>query len=173
MSRNDRTNPLYLLFRELVQDSLAKEAPGRAMDDVEAYVTDLLFQFLRTDRVYAIKDQAGRGLTSVYEMLAEGDVRLNADTFEREREVHKHIGDYILFWSGVNPDYLRRLKLDNGRDLVCDYSLQGRQSYHVVSTFDYRPYDQEAPTFRKMSDGFDDLAAALGRIRRTLPFSAA
>jgi hypothetical protein len=87
--------------------------------------------------------------------------------------VHKHIGDYILFWTGVNPDFLRRLRLDDGRDLVCDYTVQGRASYHVVSTFDHPPYTSEAPTFRKLSDGFDAFAAALGQVRRHLPFWAA
>jgi hypothetical protein len=106
-------------------------------------------------------------------MLAEGDVRLNADSFEREREVHKHIGDYILFWSGLNPHYLQRLKLDDGRELVCDYTRQGKQSYFVVSTFDYRPFDSEAPTFRKLSDGFEGLSAALRRVSRERPFNAA
>ena len=173
MSRNDRKSPLYQLFHELVHDAFLAQSCGRTGHDVEDYVTGLLFQFARTDHVFAIQDTEGRRLTSVYEMLAEGDVRLNADSFEREREVHKHIGDYILFWTGVNPDYLRRLKLDDGRDLVCDYALQGKQSYHVVSTFDYRPYDQEAETFRKLSDGFDDLTAALWRVRSRLPFSSA
>ena len=173
MSNIDRQHSLSVMFREMVQEALASEAPGRALEDVEDYVTELLLAFLRTDQIFSIKDASGRSVTSVYEMLAEGDIRLNADTFEREREVHKHIGDYILFWSGVNPDFLRKLKLDDGRDLVCDYSRQGRQSYHLVSTFDYRPFDQEAPTFKKLSDGFDDFAAALCHVRKHLPFNFA
>ena len=173
MSAIDRNHPLYRLFHEMVGEAVAAEMPGRGMEDVEEYVTGLLFQFLRTDRVFAIRDPQGRTLTSVYEMLAEGDVLINADSFERERQVHKHIGDYILFWTGVNPDFLRRLKLDDGRDLVCDYTLQGKQSYHLVSTFDYSPYESEAPTFRRLSEEFEGFVGALGHLRGRLPFHAA
>ena len=142
MSNNHPANPLYELFRELVHEAVARNSPARDVDDVEDYVASLLYEFLRTDRVFSLRNPDGRRLTSVYEMLAEGDVRLNADSFEREREVHKHIGDYILFWMGLNPDFLRKLKLEDGRDLVCDYSRQGQASYHVVSTFDYQRYDR-------------------------------
>jgi hypothetical protein len=157
----------------MVEDAVAAELPGRELSDVEDYVTGLLFQFLRTDRVFAIQDHFGRRLTSVYEMLGEADVLINADSFDRERQVHKHIGDYILFWTGVNPDFLRRLKLDDGRDLVCDYTRQGKESYHVVSTFDYKPYDSEAPTFRRLSEEFEGFVGALSHLRDRLPFHAA
>ena len=161
------------MFREIVQTAVKAELPGRSLDDVEDYVTGLLIQFVQTEQLFAIRDPFGRPLTSIYEMLGEADVLLNADSFERERQVHKHIGDYILFWTGVNPDFLNRIKLDDGRDLVCDYTRQGKESYHVVSTFDYSPYDSEAPVFRKLSEGFEGIAYALGHVRRHLPFNAA
>lgn len=173
MARINRDHPLYGLFRELVQKAVATEIPGQSLEDVEEYVTEILVQFSLTDQVFAIKDSLGRPLTSVYEMLGEADILLNADSFERERQVHKHIGDYILFWSGVNPDYLGRLKLDDGRDLVCDYTRQGKASYHVVSTFNYSPYDAEAPVFRKLSDTFEGITYALGHVHRQLPFNFA
>lgn len=173
MERIERDHPLYVLFHDLVQEAIVAESPARALEDVEDYVTRLLVHFMNTESVFAIRDACGRPLTSVYEMLAEADIRLNADSFEREREVHRHIGDYILFWSGVNPDFLRRLKLDDGRDLVCDYTQQGKQSYYVVSTFDYEPFGTIAPTFRRLSEGFEDFVSALRLVREQLPFRAA
>ena len=169
----DPGHPLFAHFRGLVADAVGATVRSPGEDDTVDYLAGLLVAFSRTDGVFAIRDAEGRRLTSVYEMLAEGDVRLNADSFDREREVHKHIGDYILFWSGINPDFLRRLRLDDGRDLVCDYTVQGRASYHVVSTFEHPPYSSEAPTFRKLSDGFDGFTAALSEVRRHLPFWAA
>jgi hypothetical protein len=68
---------------------------------------------------------------------------------------------------------LKRIRLDDGRDLVCDYTRQGQRSYHVVSTFDYSPYDAEAPTFRRLSEDFEGVTMALGRLRPYLPFRAA
>jgi hypothetical protein len=160
---------LYRLFNEYVHEAMVRELHDPRLDDVEAYLTGLLVEFSKTERLFALKDPEGRPVTSVFEMLAEGDVLLNAPSFEREREVHKHIGDYILFWSGLNPDYLGRLRLYGGRELVCDYTVQGKRSYHVVSTFDYSPYDREAVTFRKLSDLFEAAAAVLAHVGRRLP----
>lgn len=163
-------NPLYVMFRDLIQDALILEGSGPVPEAVEHYVCQLLVDFSKTDDVFAVRDSNGRPVTSIFEMLAEADVRLNAASFDRERTVHKHIGDYILFWSGINPAFLRKIKLDDGRDLVCDYSRQGRESYRVVSTFEHSPYDREAPLFRVMSDAYDDLTQSLSRVRRHLPF---
>lgn len=161
------------MFQDIVHRAVQAELPGGSLDDVEEYVTNLLVRFSSTQQVFAIRDSAGRPISSVYEMLAEADVLLNADSFDRERQVHKHIGDYILFWTSVNPTFLRRLRLDDGRNLYCDYTRQGKESYHVVSTFDRSPYDEEAPVFRKLSDGFEGLAFALRHVRQQLPFYGA
>ncbi len=166
-------DPLFMHFRDLVHEALAVELRERHVDDVVDYVSRLLTEFMRTDRVYSIRGPDGRPVTSVYEMLAEGDVRLNAGSFEREREVHKHIGDYILFWSGVNPAYLSRLRLQDGRELRCDYTRQAKESYYLVSTFDYRPYDAEAATYRRLSELYEGIAHSLTHVRRHLPFGHA
>jgi hypothetical protein len=158
------------MFAELVSGSLAER---RLPTDpkVDAYLTSLLVRFIHSDAVFAVRRQ-GRKVESVIEMAAEADVRLNADSFERERQVHRHIGDFILFWSGLYPDYLRRLKLGSGLDLVCDYTSQGRESYHIVSTFDYPPFGEEAPTFRALSEGFAEYSLALADVAESLPYSA-
>ncbi len=99
-------------------------------------------------------------------MLAEGDVRLRADSFDREREVHKHIGDFILFWSGLYPNHLTKLKIVTQANLTCDYTRQGQRSYHLVSTFNHDPYTAEAPIFNTLSERFEDLAFVLGQVSR-------
>lgn len=166
----DPGHPLYGLFGELVSDALV----GRRLPTepkVGSYLTDLLVRFIHSDEVFAVR-RGGRPVESVIEMAAEGDVRLNAESFERERQVHRHIGDYILFWGGLYPDYLRRLRLGTGLDLVCDYTSQGRESYYIVSTFDYPPYGAEAPTFRLLSEGFPDYSVALADVAEHLPYTA-
>ncbi len=163
-------HPLYGLFAELVAGSLAER---RLPTDpkVDAYLTQLLVRFIHSDEVFAVRRQ-GRPIESVIEMMAEADIRLNADSFERERQVHRHIGDYILFWGSLYPDFLRRLKLGSGLDVVCDYTDRGRESYHIVSTFDYPPFGEEAPTFRILSEGFADYSLALADVAESLPYSA-
>lgn len=166
---SDHEHPLYALFREHVSHSLHQTDGLLAEPDVEDYMARLMLTFLHTDRIFAIRDKSGRRLASVAEMVAEGDIRLNADSFEREREVHKHIGDFILFWSGIYPEFLRHLKLHFGCDLICDYTRQGRESYYVVSTFDHAPYDREANTFRKLSSRFEEYTFCLRQVRETIP----
>lgn len=164
-------HPLSQLFAELVRESVANRRLV-ASREIESYLSDLLVRFVHTDGVFAISRE-GKPLKSVIEMVAEGDVRLNADSFERERQVHRHIGDYILFWSGIYPDFLRRLKVAGSPDLACDYSRQGSHSYYVASTFDYPPFGEEAPTFRRLSEGFEGYTAALADVAASLPIYAA
>jgi hypothetical protein len=166
----DPGHPLYGLFTELVGESLA-ERHLPADPGVDAYLVDLLVRFLHSDQVFAVQRE-GRPVLSVIELTAEADVRLNAASFERERQVHRHIGDTILFWGSLYPDFLRRLKLGEGFDVVCDYSSQGRESYYIVSTFDYPPFGEEAPTFKRLSEGFADYSIALSDVAESLPFSA-
>lgn len=162
-------HPLFALFQELVHDSMSEELGRSNEAQVEEYLTGLLVAFLHTDRIFSIRDRYGRRLISVAEMVSEADVLLNADSFERERQVHKHIGDFILFWSGVYPEFLRHLRFQLGADPMCDYQQQGRESYYVVSTFDHKPYDEEAPIFRQLSEDFEEYAACLRFVRHHLP----
>ena len=52
----------------------------------------------------------GRRVEEVAEMLAEGDLLHRAQSVEREREVHRHVGNYTLFMAGIFPEFLHRLK---------------------------------------------------------------
>ncbi|HRK20774.1 MAG TPA: hypothetical protein PLX06_03155 [Fimbriimonadaceae bacterium] len=152
----DDSEPLSTIevfFREAVHESLHDRLGLRNMEDVENYMAGLLARFLHDEKIFAIRDAHGRRVRSVAEMLAEGDVRLNAASFEREREVHRHIGDFLLFWSGLFPEFLDSIR-DHAADGLIDAVRQGSESYYIVSSFDYAPYDSEAPTFRKLSNEF-------------------
>lgn len=170
MKQVSPNHPLRVLFSEVVDDSL-KDTRTAVAPEVGTYLVDLLVRFIHTESLFAIQRE-GRPLVSVIEMAAEGDVRLNANSFERERQVHRHIGDYILFWSGVYPDYLRRLKTGEGVDLTCDYTDRGRQSYYLVSTFEHHPFGEEAPIFRELSEKFEGCSSTLAVATQRLPFSA-
>ncbi len=151
MDRISPQHPLYAMFTDLVQTQVTEHIATSGHEDVQTYLTDLLIAFVRTEQLFAIKDKTGRPLRSIFEMMAEADVRLNADSFDRERQVHKHIGDFILFWSGVYPDHLRRIKIHSMQELTLDYSRQARESYEIVSSFNHKPYESQAPTFLKLS----------------------
>lgn len=155
-------HPIRRFFAEALHDSLRVQL-GLRHEDVEEYLCEMLMHFLHQDGIYSIRDASGHPIGSVADMVIEGDVRLNADSFEREREVHKHIGDFLLFWSGVFPEFLRDMQF--GKDALLDPIGQGRLSYYVASTFDYGDYAREAPVLRTLSGEFETYMVGLSLLR--------
>ena len=52
----------------------------------------------------------------------------------RRREVHRHVGDFTLFWAGLYPEALRKLQSLDRRDYFLDYCAQGKRAYYIAST---------------------------------------
>ncbi len=157
-------HPIWMYFGKAVHQAMV-ECNGLTDEDVEVYLTEVLVDFLHHDNLFAIHDRTGRPVDSIAEMLMEGDVRYNASSFNREREVHRHIGDFLLFSSGIFPEFLREMKLRDTRDLLLDVNEQARESYHIASTFDHAPFTAEAKTFRKLSAQFEAYQASLMMVR--------
>ena len=156
-------HPLRLFFAQALHECLNDGLNDDEM--VESYLCDMLVRFLHDDGIHAIRDAAGHKVTSLADLLAEGDVRLKADSFERERQVHRHIGDFLLFSSGMFPESLHLMAPSVGMDRLVDPVAQGRTSYHVASTFDHPPYEQEAAIFRRLSEDFEDYRYGLTLVR--------
>lgn len=152
--------PLREHFAQTLRESLRGHLGLRDTEDVELYLANMLVSFLHNDAIYRIRSAEGRRIESLAEMLLEGDVRFNADSFEREREVHRHIGDFLLFWSGLFPGFLRHLHTPG-----LNFVQQGKESYYVASTFDYDPYSEEARTLGKLSMDFEAYQHALNLMR--------
>ena len=72
------------------------------------YLSELLARFVHLDAVYRLRNTQGRRLEEVAEMMIEAEA-MPAEGRTR-REVHRHIGDFTLFWTGVYPEALRRLR---------------------------------------------------------------
>lgn len=158
-------HPLRAYFSTELHDTLTHQVGIRDDRSVEDYLVTMLLNFLHDEGIYAIRDAAGGRVESVTEMVVEGDVRLNASSFDREREVHRHIGDFLLFWSGIFPEYLKVVKSPVSRDALVDVVGQAKTSYHIVSTFDHDPYSDEAPVFRKLSERFEAYQYGLALMR--------
>lgn len=60
------------------------------------YVSGLLADFARVENVYEIRDSLGKRLEDIGEMLVESNPMLKANSFDRERAVRKHVGDFTL-----------------------------------------------------------------------------
>lgn len=164
MTETLRHHPLHELFRDLVWEVMPRQT---GMDDpgVLDYLADLLLRFASTGELYRFRDLAGRRLTQVAELLAESEQRLGGPFVERERELRRHVGDVTLFWVGVFPEALPRLRAYPRLDSLVDYVAEGRRAYHQVSLLEAEPYRSRAPLFRRLSSHFELLAAGLRATR--------
>jgi hypothetical protein len=125
------------------------------------YLVDLLIRFIRMDAIFKIRDTAGRRLDEVADMMVEAGQR----QANPRREAYRHIGDFTLFWAGIYPEALSRMKSPDRRDHLVDYFQQGKRSYYLASTFDQKPYQDEAPVLRRLSAEFELCTYGLNRVR--------
>ena len=136
-------HPLRTLFKKALESGFRENPPERS--GVEDYIEEqILCEFIHADHLYKIKDAGGKNLEDIADMLTEGDIRLNAHSFSREFQVHKHIGDYTLFMLGMFPMALSSKKgkefilgsiVVPGSSLSEHYVIQGQRSYQLASAF--------------------------------------
>src|SRR6202042_3180951 len=163
------SHPLRQLFQELVGRHYAEEI-GIRDPQVVAYVSHLLTEFCEADQLFKIHDVADRPLNDVGEMMLESDpIYGPAPSFDRERQVRKHIGDYALFFSGMFPQSLNHHRLRKTRmEQLIDFVKAGKESYYIVSKFEHFEYAKVAPLFRKMSQEFEKLVYGLNQVKNEL-----
>jgi len=173
-SRIPERHPLRQLFGALAERAFTEKL-GWPDFKVSEYVSKLLVDFTHTDHLYRIKNARGERAEAVVELLYESEVTHEAASVEREREVHRHIGDFTLFMAGLFPEYLKRIKtagLIYHKDFLVDYIKTGKRSYRIAAEFDMWPSATEdrssSPLFRKLSENFELCVVGLGFIRGDL-----
>jgi hypothetical protein len=156
-------HPLRRLFAGVTEVTFQTQL-GVADPNLTDYLSALLSRFIGDDAIYRLRNAAGRRLEQVAEMMAEvADLPPEGRT---TREVHRHIGDYALFWTGVYPEALGRLRSAACKDCFIDYCAQGKRSYFIASTFEDDPYREEAAVLRRLSNEFELCAYGLREVRR-------
>lgn len=163
-------HPLRRLFGALTEKSFAENL-GWPDQNVTEYVSNLLVEFTHTDNLYRISNQQGVPVDAVVDLLFESEVLHHAASMDRERDVHRHIGDFTLFMAGLFPEYLRRLKtagLIYHKDFLVDYVKTGKRSYGIVAELEGSPATDEPPLYRKLSDNFELCVTGLGFVRHDL-----
>ena len=163
------THPLQQLFLELVGRHYAEEI-GIRDPQVVNYVAHLLAEFCDAEQLFAIRDAVGKPLSDVGEMLLESDpIYGPAPSFDRERQVRKHIGDYTLFFAGMFPESINHYRLRRQRlESFVDWIKAGRESYYIVSKFEYFEYAKVAPLFAQLSSKFEECVFGLNRVKNEL-----
>jgi hypothetical protein len=156
-------HPLARLFSGLTEQTFFHTL-GLADPRLTDYLSALLSRFFHVDALYRLRNAHGRRLEEVADMLIEAEA-LPPEGRTR-REVHRHIGDFTLFWTGVYPEALDRLRNALSKDQLIDYCAQGKRSYYIASTFEDDPYRDEAPVLRRLSEQFELCAYGLNQVRR-------
>lgn len=154
--------PLVRFFAGLAEYTFQTRL-GIADPPLIQYVSELLARFVHVDGIWRVRDPAGNRLEAIAEMLVEAEAR----TGEPRREVHRHIGDFALFWTGVYPERLETRRHRISRDALLNYRETGKRSYYIASTLE--PDDTDAPDsqlLERLSHEFDLCARGLAEVRR-------
>jgi hypothetical protein len=108
--------------------------------------------------MHKVRNPTGQPLTQVTEMLVEANARIGL----ARRDVHRHIGDFTLFWAGVYPDTLREMQTSEKKDHFIDYCSQGKRAYLIASSIETdNAQDAPADILERLSFVFDLLPIPL------------
>ena len=126
------------------------------------YISDMLLRFARVDSFHKVRRANGRPATEVFQMLCEAEQRIGL----ARREVHRHIGDFTLFWSGMYPESLRRIQSHKSPDGFLDYCRQGKRAYAIAAEIEGGSDRPSSDLLQQLSDQFEMCAYGLREVRR-------
>lgn len=156
--------PLRQFFEKLVVECYGARM-GIEDPEISGYITNLLTDFSRVDRLYSIHGASGNPLREISAMAVASDpVHGTAASFGEERELRKHIGDYALFLTGMYPDSSHNARRGQGNSFA-ELVDTGKESYYIVSQFDLFEFAAEAPFFARMAERFEDCMQGLNLVR--------
>jgi len=162
------THPLEPFFQQMVRNSYAGKL-GIHDTAITEYVAHLLCEFSEADKLYKVHDEEGRPIRTLEELLTASDpIHGTAPSFDAERAVRKHIGDYALFVSGMYPESMDPYRRRHGQQSFEELVKVGKESYYIVSQFDLEEYADEAPMFRRLAGWFDRCIYGLRLVREEL-----
>jgi len=132
--------------------------------DVEMvdYLSNLMLRFVRTEALHSVRRSSGRPATEVFHMLYEAEKRIGL----ARREVHRHIGDFTLFWTGMYPESLRRLQGSGSPDGFLDYCRQGKRAYRIAAEIEGGGERPPCELLMRLSEHFELCAYGLREVRR-------
>jgi hypothetical protein len=126
------------------------------------YIAELLVRFIRSDSLYSTRNPTGRPLNNVADMMLEAEARVG----EARRKVHRQIGDFTLFWTGVYPEALQHLRAVDRKDRFIDYRAEGKRAYRIASTIPAEEDDADNTVLERLSEEFELCIYGLGEVRR-------
>jgi len=168
---------LLELFAGLVENAFYGEI-GLADPELATYVARLLSRFVHVDEIYPPSRLTGWPVQGIAEMLEELQAPLpdgergggeGAIGLAHERAVHRHVGDFALFWAGLFPDTVRfhAGRIGGGRDALLDYVSRGKRSYLTAAQLSRGGRDlPPRELLQRLSTHFELCVRALDLVRR-------
>ncbi len=158
--RGARSEVLQRFFSGLTEYTFASRL-GVADPPLIDYLAAMLVNFVRTDAVYGLRTPTGERLSQVADMLAEAQARQGS----ARRRVHRHIGDFTLFWTGLYPEIAERLRKDR-KDSLINYQAQGKRNYLIASRLPAGQQSAPDAVLERLSNQFDLCVYGLGELRK-------
>src|SRR6266487_711738 len=157
-TRNDipPNHPIRLLFHQLTERGMGQL--NLHDPDTIQYITNLLTEFVQMENMYRIKDEAGRQVQYLFDMLTQAS---NEMAPSLRRDYYKHLGDLTLFNLGLFPE-----SLTYGRRTVSPdyYAEAGRRSYTIVAEIDAHS-PRATQVYRKLSEQFEQCVVGLNWVK--------
>jgi len=162
-------HPLEPFFHQAVRNNYEGKL-GLNDPEVTGYVARLLCEFTETDHLFSMHNEMGNPIEELEEMMRASDpVFGTAPSFDAERAVRKHIGDYALFVAGMYPEATGPgRKTRHNHPSLSELIAAGKESYAIVSQFNLFEYEQEAPLFARLSASFERCILGLTMVRDEL-----
>ncbi len=129
--------------------------------EIADYIALLLANFARTENLYRIRDFRGRRLETGVEMLLEANLSWYSEQWDREKEIRKHIGDYILFMVGIFREWVEK------QSFLGLYLEEGRKAYQSVSQYHRAFYRPGSRLYSELSKDFEFYVGALNYMKKT------
>src|SRR5947208_12953826 len=147
--------PIRAFFRQLTERGMGQL--NLHDPDTIQYLTNLLTEFIQIENMYRMKDESGRSLQYVFEMLTQASNEMSPSV---RRDCYKHVGDLTLFNLGLFPESLTY----GHRSVSPDYYAQtGRRSYTIVAEMDSSP--RTGTVYRKLSEQFEQCVIGLNWVK--------
>jgi hypothetical protein len=148
-------HPIRAFFQQLTERGMG-QLNLHDRDTIQ-YITNLLTEFIQIENMYRIKDESGRRLQYVFEMLTQASSQMSPSV---RRDCYKHVGDLTLFNLGLFPESLTY----GHRTVSPDYYAEtGRRSYTMAAEMDSSP--QRTIVYRKLSEQFEQCVFGLNWVK--------
>ncbi|MGE3181548.1 MAG: hypothetical protein AB7N71_07955 [Phycisphaerae bacterium] len=165
VDRIDKNHSLEDLFGGLVEQVFMAEI-GICDPTLTSYLTNLLIDFVHTDKIYRLQTADGEALRDLAAIEAGVVLPEKCDGTERTRLINRYVGDFALFWTGVYPETLRPRRR-HGADRLREYMLRGKQSYSIASELTLGSTKPPGELLAHLSEQFECCVHGLHRVRES------